>query len=333
MKLSEIHITPIIDSIRLEDIDDDTYFGDTYRNYISNSRLTLLEMNEKNPKRFFEGIKPIGGNKDYYIFGSATHELILQPESYVLCDSIDRPTAKLGAMADILYNKELSYENTLKASKEIGYYADTWTEIKAQELIKNCKNYWNERKEYEKTISKIPIYSDSKTRSRITNCVNSIKDNSDFTTLLNDGDIKGNEQTIFLNVKVECPDNEPFIFHLKSKLDNFTIKDGTITVNDLKTTGKPINEFDSAIDKFSYYRELAMYSYLLQIASKNIYKQDVKHIKGNFLTVESSEPFSTKVFPMTGDLFRKGMKEFTRLLKLAAFYLCLPEYAEYKTNL
>ena len=46
MKLSDITITPLLDTLRLEDISDEVYFSEKYSNYISNSRLSLI-----NPER------------------------------------------------------------------------------------------------------------------------------------------------------------------------------------------------------------------------------------------------------------------------------------------
>ena len=48
-------------------------------------------------------------------------------------------------------------------------------------------------------------------------------------------------------------------------------------------------------------------------------------IRSNFLVVETIPNFNTKVVPMTRELFNKGFKEFTHLLKLVAFY-CMHGY-------
>ena len=60
MKLSEIKIEPLLDTLRLEKISDEEYFSDKYQNYISNSRLTLLKQHPKNPNKFFAGLKVDG---------------------------------------------------------------------------------------------------------------------------------------------------------------------------------------------------------------------------------------------------------------------------------
>ena len=59
MNLNDIKITPLIDTLKLQKIDDTTYFSQKYSNYISNSRLSLINPDQGgNPEKFFEGIKP-----------------------------------------------------------------------------------------------------------------------------------------------------------------------------------------------------------------------------------------------------------------------------------
>ena len=53
INLNEIKISPIIDSVYREKISDKEYFSEKYKDYISNSRLGLI-----NPER--------GGNPDKY---------------------------------------------------------------------------------------------------------------------------------------------------------------------------------------------------------------------------------------------------------------------------
>ena len=55
--IQQIKITPIIESLRLEEIDDAIYFSKTYKDYISNSRLGILK--KDGVKVFFEGIPQV----------------------------------------------------------------------------------------------------------------------------------------------------------------------------------------------------------------------------------------------------------------------------------
>ena len=102
MNLNEIQIEPIIESLRLENISDEIYFSKRFSNYISNSRLGLINPKQGGtPEQFFEG--KFNAFSDSLIVGSAVHELILQPESFFMVDCVDRPTAKMGYIADELY--------------------------------------------------------------------------------------------------------------------------------------------------------------------------------------------------------------------------------------
>lgn len=347
MKLSEIKIEPLIDTIQFKKIPDEIYFSDKYSNYISNSRLSLLSMHPKNPDKFFEGLKVDGGYSLSLSLGSAVHECVLQPEYFYIVDEIDKPTAKAGAMADALYQyngRAPSYQEMIDAAKKIGYYATSFNANKAEKLRGICNEYWRKRCIYEHSDrlikNKTPIYLDAKSRDTAYHCIKSLSDNKDIQNLLKpDIDLVGNEQAILMDIKVICPDREPFIFHLKSKLDNYSIDILTneITVNDIKTTGKYANMFKSAIKSFKYNREIAMYSWLLGLYVSKEYNMVKPTVKGNFLVVETFGNFNSKVYPMDNTLFKTGFDEFKHLIKLVAFYCTLPEYVEFgeyfRTNL
>jgi hypothetical protein len=333
VKLSEIKISPIIESIQLLDISDKEYFGDKYKNYISNSRLNLLKYNDS-PDKFFEGLQENMQYSDSLLFGSAIHELVLQPESFYLVPNVNRPTAKAGLMADELYRPDgviPTYKSIKAASEKLDYYKASMNSDKAKTLIGKCEEYWKTRSEFEKQDNlpnKEFIFLSEKERTKIDSCLKALKNSKEIIELLNPkGTIQDplvkNENAILMDVLVETP-NDSFILKLKSKLDNFTIDfdTSTIIVNDLKTTGKYITEFNQAIERFSYYREMAMYSWLLKLYVQKTYNWKETKIKSNFLVVETIPEYYTKVFPMTKSLFNKGIKELSRLLKLAAFYSC-----------
>ena len=347
MKLSEIKIEPLIDTIQFRKIPDEIYFSEKYSNYISNSRLTLLSLHPKNPDKFFEGLKVDGNYSLSLSLGTAVHECALQPEYFYIVDEIDKPTAKAGAMADALYKftgRAPTYQEILDAAKKIGYYATSFNTNKAEKIRNICNEYWKKRCIYEhsdKIIKeKTPIYLDAKSRNIAYNCLKSLANNKDIQNLLKpDIDLVGNEQAILMDIKVTCPDRKPFIFHLKSKLDNYSIDTLTneITINDIKTTGKYANMFSTAIKSFKYNREIAMYSWLLGLYVSKKYNMIKPTVKGNFLVVETFGDFNSKVYPMNNTLFRTGFEEFKHLIKLVAFYCTLPEYVEFgeyfRTNL
>lgn len=325
-----IKITPILESLRLEDIDDAEYFSEKYSEYISNSRLGLINPEQGgSPEKFFEGLSNNKIYSDSLVFGSAVHELVLQPESFTLIESVDRPTAKCGFIADIVYDKNghmPTNKQLIKAATEVDYYGGILSSSKLDKLKTSIMNYLRNRALFEHSYndSKIPIYLDSKSRDKLNNCLNAVAENNKIQELLHpkgilENPLSCNEKTILLDVEVEV-NGKSFILRLKSKLDNYTIdkENGIITVNDLKTTGKRVNEFDTAIKTYHYHRELGMYAYLLSLCAKKFYGIENPVIKGNFLVVSTIPNYYTKVVPINKKLLMSGFDEFKSLLRLVA---------------
>lgn len=323
-----------MDTLRLQKISDEVYFSERYANYISNSRLSLINPDQDNdPKAFFEGLSKHSKYSDALIFGSAVHCLTLQPELFYLCFDVDRPTSKAGFMADELYNQfkgeDPTDEAIIAASDKIDYYKGKMNDKRIAELREKCNNYWKTRAEYEKITSsnKTPIYLDPKSRERVQQCVHALGQNKKIQDILTptgilDTPVSENEQAILLDVRVEIPDCDPFILRLKSKLDNYTIdkETNTIVINDIKTIGKILSYFEDNFDKFHYYRELAIYSWLLGLCAKKFYNMENCTIKSNCLVVSTIPDYYTKVYEVTKEDFTKGWQEFKVLLRLVAYY-------------
>ena len=344
MKLSEIKITPLIDTLRLEDISDEEYFSKKYSNYVSNSRLSLINPEQDGCPEDFFVTRPVQ-RSDSLRFGSAVHTLVLQKDDFLLVDSVDAPTAKAHYMGEYLFdimkrNNTVSPTDAeiIEASNVIDYYKDKMTDTKIKELRLKCSEYWTQRFLFEKDYNgnQVPIYLDPKSRDKLHSCLDNIEKDTNIQSLLHpegiaEEPIVGNEKTILIDVRVDSPKGS-FILKLKSKLDNYSIDKESciITVNDLKTTGRPISEFNKAIDKYHYNREIAMYSWLLKLCAEKFYDLENPTIKGNFLVVETFPDFKTGVAPMK--MFKEGFKEFKYLLKLVAFYV-LNGYEEFGIKL
>lgn len=333
MCLDNIVIKPIIDSLQLLKISDEVYFSEEYSDYVSNSRLGLINPDQDgSPEKFFAGF---AGNKTYsdsFIFGSAVHEKLLQPEYFTMCDTVNRPSAKVGFISDMLYNKEHRYptdEELINAAIEVDYYHGILSESIFSKLKHEIYTYLDARWEYEthKEDDKDVVYLDQKSRDKFYECMNNLENNAHIQSLLHPVSIYEpvqslNENAIILHVEATVDGGQPFIIKLKSKLDNFTIdrECNLITVNDLKTHGRAIDVFPDAILNFHYYREIAMYATLLNMVCQKEYGMENPDIKGNFLVVSTIPPYDTQVFRMTKDLFNKGIEEFHRLLKMVCYY-------------
>lgn len=333
-QLSTIKITPIMDSLKLSKIEDAEYFSKKYSNYISNSRLSLINPSQDNdPKAFFEGLSKHSIYSDSLTMGSAVHELCLQKELFHLCFDVDRPTAKAAAMADMLYDlfleDKVDEESIINASNKVDYYKGKMNQDKIDALLLKCQPYWEQRKEYESKskLQTTPIYLDPKGRDKVQQCVHAVNRNNFIQKLLHPeglvtDPISENEQAILLDIQVEVPDFDPFILKLKSKLDNYTIdtETGTVTVNDLKTLGKILPEFPGNVKKFHYSREMALYSWLMSLVAKKYYNIENCTIKSNYLVVSTIPDYYTKVFPVTKKELTYGWNEAIYLLRLVAYY-------------
>lgn len=334
MNLNNITFTPLLETLRIEKIPDEKYFSSKYSEYISNSRLSLINPEQDNdPEAFFEGLSKHSKYSDSLLFGSAVHELVLQSELFELCESVDRPTAKMGFMADELYNSYLEYSinsNTIiDASDKIGYYKGKINKDRIDTIIRTCSPYWESRKYYEKSLNQniTPIYLDPKGREKVKQCVSALGKNQSIQNLLHPEGliftpISENEQAILLDILVSIEGKESFILKLKSKLDNYTIDQeiNTAVVNDIKTIGKIVSEFNNNFQKFCYYRELSLYSWLLSLVVKKYYGIDNCTIKSNCLIVSTIPNYYTKIYSLTKADFIKGWEEFKYLLKLVAYH-------------
>lgn len=332
MNLDEIKLAPLIDTLKIGKISDSEYFSSKYNEYISNSRLSLINPEQNGtPEKFFEGFKPVYNSA--FDIGSYTHALTLQSDLFYLVESVDRPTAKLGALADRLYGfyitGKVTDKDIIDQSTIIDYYGGNLSQNKIHKVYESCMPYWESRAKFESTYKgdKELLYSDKKTRETVLNCVRALNENKYIQDLLHptgliETPIFKNEQAILLDIEVHIPKCNPFILKLKAKLDNYTIdtESNIITVNDVKTIGKVLSEMSNNIVKFHYNREFAIYSYLLSLCATKFYNMNNFTIKGNYLVVSTIPKYYSKVIPLTKQMYVEGFNEFRYLLKLVAYY-------------
>ena len=326
--IKQIKITPLLDTIKLENIDDDTYFSSKFSDYISNSRLGKLVK---------EGVEAFFKNESApynpsFETGTLIHQQVLQPESFEVIQGVYKPTAKAGLMADALYKSDgtTPTDDEIKAASYIiGYYKDKLTPNRLNEFRSKAEPYWRDRFLYEqsnpwKEGDKERIYTDVKNFELLHNCLHTLNANDEIQKLLHpegltEKPIIGNEKTILMDIKMEVPGYDARTYKLKAKLDNFSIdtEENIITVNDLKTTSRPATIFDPTY--YSYQREIAFYSWLIKLVAKKYYNVDKAITKGNFLVVSTIPEYDTRVYPMTSKLFLLGWKEALYLLKTVAY--------------
>jgi len=145
-----------------------------------------------------------------------------------------------------------------------------------------------------------------------------------------------NEYAILCKLQVADKNTgELFILNFKAKLDNFTIdhETSTVTLNDLKTSSKPVSYFmgnyvkiteeekesvewyEGSFQKYHYHRQMAVYLWILQSAMKEIYNLEYTP-KANMLVVETVPNFNCKVYSVNGKHIKAGLDEFQKLIAL-----------------
>lgn len=317
-------VVPLIDTLEFKNITDDEYFGPDYKSYISNSRLSLINPEQDgSPDKFLHNKHKSSSSLS---LGSAVHELVLEPDEFRLVDNVDKPTAKLGMMADYLYkyfllNKNVTKEQVLEASEAVDYYKGKMTDSKIDNVLTSCWDYWSNRVVYEMKAGnyKIPIFLDNGSIQKCKGCVKSVTDNKAIQDLLHPEDcISMNESALFMNFLYKNEDTE-CVLKFKAKLDNFTIDTftNTIVLNDLKTTGHYVDKFSESYEKYHYYRQVACYAYLLKLYAEKYHDiKEVNSLQCNFLLVSTIPNYESSVFRVNMSDFERGWDEFIKLMDM-----------------
>jgi hypothetical protein len=317
----------IPESIQLIRLSDKEYFSDEYKDYVSNSKLKLINPDEGGSEELFESGLKFAYNESFDL-GSAVHQTLLQPDEFFISD-IRKPSGKLGLFAE--HVKQYVSENIplekayLKASTSADYYNGKLSENILNKAINQCSDFWEC---IETRTDKIPIYLSEKMYEKYAQCISELYLNGKLMNELRDA---YNEYAILCEISVDG-----VIIKIKAKLDSFTIRENIVTLNDLKTTSHPVNYFmgnnanlidengnkykkwiDGSFQKYHYYRQMAMYLYLLQAYLYKEYNQ-VFEYKANMLVVETVPNFRSKIFSVSEKNMQKGLDELKKCLLLVA---------------
>lgn len=318
-------------------MDDSTYFSSKYREYISNSRLKYINPSEGGGPSIYKD--PPHLTTQSLSIGSSVHELLLQPDSFVLAPKMGKPTAKLGQVADYVYNHrkdDVPIEETIrKASRVVGYYVNQ-INSKIPSVIEKCTPYWNKLDEprwvkngVEEIILSDPDYD------VVSGCLQSCFDNKQIMEKLHPTDMFGdpiesyNEIAFFIDFLVTYKGKQCTTLKFKMKADNYTVnpEEKLITLNDLKTSSKPaawfMNEEYGSLVHYHYYRQLALYNWILWLYCAKHYgatKEQGWKSEANFLVVQTCPEYSSKCYNLNNYWLKKGFAEGQELLKRIAAY-------------
>lgn len=356
--LSKIKIEFLTDTAtRLENIPDDDYFGPAYKDYISNSQLKLINPEEGGaPTRFLEGF--VGDSSPALELGSAVHQMILEKDKYFL-SPVDKPSGKVGLICDTFHIfksvEGLSEREALiKACEEHDYYKGKMTDKKYEDLLIKGEEYLSFLTIKTETPGVIILTEQQK--EKLDGCLNSVKKNNLIMDLLFPDDIISNniksyhEDVMTMHFKAIIPNGEfddPFFdevieLKLKAKIDNWSIDfdNKLVTLNDIKTTGKPLNTFPGiasqttnskgdtydtfnkgSFQTYHYYRQFALYLFILKKYVEKEYEiDDTWRFRVNVLVVETNKPYMSHVFHVGNKWITTGYHEFINLLKRVSYH-------------
>lgn len=328
VRLSDIQIAPIMESVFREKISDEVYFSDKYREYISNSRLKLINPEQGGCPSLYE--KGFSNNKTQSLFlGSKIHELCLQPEEFSIGPDYDKPTGKLGLVIDEVIKLRKQhwkiYDAILEACKRVDYYQGYITPKRIKSIIKTGLKYYLQAYNYSDESA---CLLSPKDRHIVTTCVSNLQ-SREVQNVLYPKDLFGdpitfyNEDAFFIDFKCTHEDKD-CVIKFKMKADNWTIdlENKVITLNDLKTTGHLASQFmEGSWVNFHYARQFSLYLYVLLRYCEKIYgyNSDEWTFKCNVIVVETTGDNRACVFPITKEMLEPGRKEFCRLLKMVAY--------------
>lgn len=336
VKFSDFEIIPIMKSVRKEEISDEIYFSNKYSRYISNSRLKYINPAEEGNPQLFK--TPPKLSTTSLVNGSAVHECLLQPAEFELAPKLGKPTAKLGAVVEMVYDlrrkgwklKDAIYE----ACNKVSYYVNS-IEKKIPSIIEKGIKYYTARLEYDKKKrEKEQIFLSDSDHNTVTGCLKSCYNNQAIMNKLHPTDIFGDpiesycEDALFMDFLVTYKDKYvklPF----KLKIDNWTIdeENKVVTLNDLKTSGKFVGIFmdptEGSMEHYHYYRQMGAYGSILwkylektRGVNKNTgWKMDV-----NMLVVQTIPPYTSRCFSVNKTQLKRGVNEFEQLMKRVAYY-------------
>jgi len=249
--------------------------------------------------------------------------LFLQPDKFFLDENINRPGAKPGFIADYIieHKLDLCRESIFEAASEVEYFVDKMNDEIADVTIERIKEYVEYVREHEVSSDPQPVYLSDYNRYRCKGCVENLRKHEKVIRVMQ-GDKQYNEMTILSDMKVKVEDKET-ILKFKGKLDNLTVDEfnNCITINDLKTTYDVdkfmINSEYASFNRYHYARQLGLYVSLLKPQFKDY------NIKVNIITIETRQPkFNVRVYPITSQQIRDGIKEASSLINRVAFHEC-----------
>ena len=261
----------------------------------------------------------------------------MQPNEFELAPLFDKPTAKLGAVVEEIYNLRRNgiklYDAIHAACNKVSYYVNSIDKKIPSIIEKGLKYYLNRLKFDKQEHDKEQIHLSASDYRTVSGCLESCTNNPGIMSRLHPTDLFGDpiasycEDALFIDFLVtykgRCT-TLPF----KLKADNWTIDfdKKVVTLNDLKTTGHYVADFMSpggSFEKFNYARQMACYSTILWYYLERkfgVNKNTGWTLNANMLVVQTIPPYASRCYSVSNTDLKKGWNQFEQLMKRVAYY-------------
>ena len=257
--------------------------------------------------------------------GKLIHLYVEDPDAFIVADVV-KPTSMLAEWVEEVHYHLVTTEELIFAENE--HLRDIAFESRGDRYksTKHEDKVWlkfQEGFDYLKFLirgnGKIALTLSQK--EVIDNCVASLHWNKLSHSLLFDSQLMStemNELAIYWDEVVYLPQNVNVQLKCKGLLDRVIIveEEKKATLVDLKTTGKPLANFQNSFDYYRYYRQMAWYKHALLKYIADFYGDNIGwEIDVYIVAVETSYLHECKVFSVSEAYLEKGKVEYAKLIE------------------
>lgn len=315
---------------------------------VSNSKLKLINPKEDGSiEKYLKGWD--NSYSDSLELGTAIHALFLEKEKHVLSDYPNKPTGKCGYFIELLYKyrkrnqklpkeKRLSKEDLIqKVAEEADYYKTSFTKKRYETTMQTGLDYYKSLyREVFKTADKKIIVLPKRLQDITKLCVRSLENEYTISNLFRNDELEDkeilNEFPLFVEIEVSLPNNKTITIPFKGIIDSIIIDHykKVVYLNDLKTTSQNIEymmdqvidgeSFNGAFGKGHYYRQFAIYTFLLQMYLDHVLLLGNYDIQCNIIAVETNNSYRAGIYKVNNAYIEEGIKEFKELICKIAYY-------------
>ena len=324
-------------------LEDSAYFNEEYAEFLSNSKLSVLNPAEGGNYETFINVSKKKQTSSFLI-GTLVHGLILEPDKYTIKD-FEAPSKTITDIFDIVYEltsrekNAISFENALEVAIQTqNYYNGKPGDIRLQTLIEKGQEYYEYLKSESKSKNNEYVLTKAQ-KQTIFLATDSIKKNKKaLNLLLKEDDIFRLESFIEDSFLTEISFNST-TYKLTGKVDfwsiNYDLKE--VCLVDIKTTSQNVENFmgqivytpkvsvDSLIPElikefkpgsfqnYHYYRQIYIYKELIKSYLKDII-DDTWTFNCYIIAIQTTYDSRCVVYDIDQNWLDLGRKELDYLL-------------------